>query len=153
YGDLRRYEVTAELVPGWKPDPNVDNPADVDEAVAVSEEHIDLEDPSADPWYQRYHANGSQFPTYANVGRRWVLNETGRYDAASYARSSGPFDTGRYEPWEPSDCSILDRKYGEDGELVEEPAAAWARLARPFLPCFSADANRRSLGVVAEASY
>jgi hypothetical protein len=108
-GDKRRYEVTVGLVPGWKADANLDvNPGDsgaVLAAMAYADAHdgvSDIETLQEDPYYQRYHTAGRKHSDYTAVGRRWVLNETGRYTRESYARSHGYYNAGRYAPWEPS---------------------------------------------------
>jgi hypothetical protein len=149
-GDVRRYEITTELIPGWKPDANVDRPANIDAAIAASTDHGENLN-ADDTWCQKYHPGGASFNAYANVGRRWVLNETGRYPAVDYARTSGHFGTSKYDPWEPADCSIVDRTF-VNGAWSEE-AVNWTRHPRPFQPCFSADAAGRSIGVVVEASF
>jgi hypothetical protein len=150
-GDTRRHEVTVQLVPGWKPDAAVDVPADPDTAVQTAEAHLGSDSPQDDAWFQKYCASGISFPSYANVGRRWVLNETGRYRSSEYARSSGYFTTAKYTAWAPSSCSIVEKTYVNGAWVTQN--AAWTRMPRPFLPCFSADINGRSLGVVVEASF
>jgi hypothetical protein len=154
HGDVRRYEITTELVPGWKPDANVDVPADVDAAVDASTAHGENLDPD-DTWCQKYHTSGALFHNYADVGRRWVLNETGRYLASLYARSSGHFASSAYTPWEPSSCSITDTRIADDmsTDTVAVASGEWSRLPRPLKECFSADSSGRSYGVVVEASF
>lgn len=151
YGDIRRHEITADLVPGWRPDANVDRPANVNAAIAASEVHINSTTPQTDAWFQKYHNCGSSFSAYANVGRRWVLNETGRYASADYARATGYYVSSKYSPWNPSACSIVERTY-VNGEWTQQPAE-WTRHPRPFQNCFSADAADRSLGIVVEVSF
>lgn len=160
-GDIRRHEVTVQLVPGWEPDDSVDRPTDVDAAIEASQAHWGSDSPEDDAWFQKYHRAGSKFAGYmdgetsvkgfANVGRRWVLNETGRYQASAFARATGYFVASKYSPWEPSDCSIVERAF-INGSWTEA-TADWTRIPRPFQPCFSADADGRSLGVVVEASF
>lgn len=157
HGDIRRYEITAELVPGWKPDDHIDCVASVETETQFATAHIGLsgDDRAADPWYQRYCPNGVQFSYFSNVGRRWVLNETGRYLAAVFGRASGAFTADLYAPWEPSDSAITDSVVAVDGTVsrVYVDSGEWARLSRPLMPCFSADANKRSYGVVVEVTF
>lgn len=160
-GDVRRYEITAELVPGWEPEANLDNVATEGQAAALAycEAHLDLaSDPDEladDPWYQAYHSAGSDFYNHRDVGRRWVLNCSARYTAELFARTVGPFDADAYVPWEPSDCAITDTSIGEDGNVQTTPVASgvWTYRPRPFLPCFSASADKRSIGIVLELSF
>lgn len=165
-GDVRRYEITTELVPGWPPDSNLDNIVGEEAILAnlvYAEKHlppIDTEALVADPWYRQYHRSGDQSAMYANVGRRWILNTSGRYRATgaipadSYARTSGHFTAARYAMWEPTNCGIRDRII-EDGAVTTKAVEAgqWARRPRPFLPCFTADRQRTSLGIVVQVSF
>jgi hypothetical protein len=156
-GDVRRYEVTMELVPGWAADANLDDVENVATAKAYAEAHWNLqpEELADDPWYQRYHPNGSLFRNYRAVGRRWIKNTSGRWPAADYAREGAPYTEDAYKLWEPSDCQITDSLVDETGAVVTravEPRT-WAYRPRPLLPCFSADAAKRSLGIVLEFSF
>ncbi len=164
-GDVRRYEITTELIPGWKPDENLDNISGseaIQTAIDYAEAHLPPtsgEDLLEDPWYNKYHKNGVSAPEYANVGRRWILNTSGRYKADDgfgngYARTVGPFDSDAYAPWDPTRCGIKNAVL-EDGTLSYRNVAAgsWVRRPRPFLPCFTADIQRTSLGIVVQVSF
>jgi hypothetical protein len=81
-GDVYKFEITAELVPGWKDDdlvPDTENLYFTD-AELMAEDNPDIYD-----FYKYYHQRGSSFKP--SVGRLWVLNETGRF-------SELPFDRG-----------------------------------------------------------
>ncbi len=169
-GDIKRYEITAQLLPGWMPDSehHLDDVVDEDAEVEYSLAHHDCASPeevAEDPWFQRFHKSGSLFEKYAIIGRRWVLNETGRYigsrgegeeEELIYARQTGWFNTERYVPWGPATSYINDSMIDPDtGDVVEVriPNKHWSRRPRPFQPCFSADAARQSMGIYVEFSF
>ncbi|HUT12910.1 MAG TPA: hypothetical protein VMY42_20610, partial [Thermoguttaceae bacterium] len=159
-GDVRRYEITAELVPGWKPNSHLDNVAEenVEDELEFAELHWYAGTPDelqSDPWYTYFHKAGGDFELYAHIGRCWVLNETGRYRADDYARTIGPFNADRYAPFEPSDCQITDRVIDDQGnpEVVDVETGAWVRKPRPLQPCFAADELKRSMGIWVDFSF
>jgi hypothetical protein len=165
-GDIRRYEVTVNLVPGWEPDANVDDVADTQAALDFAEAHwgcSDNEELSEDPWFLKYHKGGRYFHNYANVGRRWVLNETGRYRGDKYGREAGLYKTDEstdaYAPWTPDKADItdtaIDLTAGHEGEVKEVDVEddGWAYLPRPLRPCYTADSDGRSLGIVVEVCF
>ncbi|GMU22834.1 MAG: hypothetical protein AMXMBFR13_29180 [Phycisphaerae bacterium] len=158
-GDVRRYEVTLNLTPGWKPDSNLD--IDTGDAeliktkVKEAEAHHHLEGTAldADTWFRRYHKQGKAFHLYSDVGRRWVLNETGFYKPWLYARDYGPWGEQAYVPWEPSSAGLWDNYIDDDGNEQQRAILSWARVGRPLSECFSADAEHRSYGIVVEVTY
>jgi len=158
-GDVRRYEITAELVPGWEPDENLDDVAaeDFDTKLDAANAHVDLalegSELTSDAWYRKYHRQGAEHRSYRAVGRRWVLNTSGKYLPADYARETGPFGEDAYATFQPGDCGITDSVINADGQRVDLSVSAWVPRERPFLPCFSADAEGRSLGVYVEVSF
>jgi len=157
-GDIKRYEITSQLVPGWVPDDNLDDVADVETAIEYALAHHDCGDPeevALDPWFRQYHKSGAMHERYRVEGRRWVLNETGRYRAAEYARQTGHFVADRYTPWGPETVALNDTAIDQAGEVVGIPVlnAHWSRRPRPFQPCFSADAMRQSMGIYVEFSF
>lgn len=145
-GDVKRYELTLPLVPGWLPTANLDNVAPASrkysKGLALTPDTVKaLGDRAAThPWYMRYHRDGSLFAQYANVARLWVLNEDGSYAAASYNRNA-PFDD--YRPFDFS--TVLDASEAQPG--------AWSRRVRPLMSTISVGANGQSLGVVVEVSF
>ncbi len=100
-GPRKQYECTFELSPGWDP------------YTATSR------------WRDVVRTTSSDWPRFANVYRKWVLNEDGRYGQ---------------DPWnlEVHDFSPIS---ADDFFL---PAA------RRLLPCISADEAGASLGIVVE---
>lgn len=157
-GDVRRYEITQELIPGWEPDAKLDDVANLESAVAYAEAHLDLtgDELLADEWFSRYHRAGGEHHKYRDVGRRWVMNASGRYTAADYARTGGPYQAAMYDPpWDPADCEITDTRIAADGsvETVAVSRGGWTRRPRPFLPCFSASPDKRSLGIVVDLTF
>jgi len=101
-GERKRYESTFTLQPGWE------------------------ESLGTDRWRDTTRTYGDNFTGLADVYRKWVLNEHGRY-------SDGPWGLDAY------DFSPLSN---EDFPL---------RVARRFLPCLSADESGASLGVIVES--
>ncbi len=84
-----RFEFTADLVPAW-----ID--ADLVPDTTGGNEHLyfttadlqQLTDPDAETFYKYYHPRGSEFRRH--VGRRWSLNESGKYSTAP------PWQTDKY---------------------------------------------------------
>jgi len=91
-----RFEFTAELVPGWF-DADLDpDTSDNNKNLFFTEADLqELTDPNWKSYYRRYHPRGSSFRH--EVGRKWCLNETGRYSFAPYDRGP-PFDFARVIP-------------------------------------------------------
>ncbi|HOW19121.1 MAG TPA: hypothetical protein PLC79_08795, partial [Phycisphaerae bacterium] len=158
-GDVMKWEITTELLPGWLPDPHLDDvaPENVENEVTYASIHLapgmSEEEIAADPWYAAYHRRGSEFHLHQEVGRRWVLNETHRY-FGDYARTT-VFDADKYRGWEPSDCNITEEYVTAAGDIATRPvpAGSWARIGRPLDDCLSADREGRSLGVYIEFSF
>jgi len=155
-GAVQKFEITDLLVPGWEPDSNLDDVADLETAQDYAAEHLDLtgDELTADPWYNNYHRGGVFFHTNRHVGRRWVLNTAGLYPGSVYARTNPPFIDAMYDTWEPSGCAIKEKYIDDDGAVAERAVdvGGWCYRIRPFLPCFSADAGRRAVDVEVEFS-
>ena len=100
-GGRKRFEATLSLQGGW--------------------------DPQVIPsrWRDTVRSLSGDWPTYADVFRKWVLNEHGWY--------SGP-------PWQLPVCDF--QAVSADDFLVQAP--------RPLLPCLSTSPAGQSLGVVVE---
>ncbi len=77
-GGVQKYEATFELVPGWLDDDLVPDT----ETLYLSDMEIKIaENPNSYDYFKYYHPKGSEFKP--EVGRKWVLNETGNYSASS----------------------------------------------------------------------
>jgi len=102
-GAPSRFEFTAQLVPAW-PDANLepDTSGNNNEHLFLTEAEIqEKEDPELESFYKYYHVKGSQFRR--DVGRKWALNESGRYSTGDYDRGV-PFDFS----------SVIDSVYTKD---------------------------------------
>jgi hypothetical protein len=145
-GDVRVYEMTVPLVPGWLPTTDLDNvdPPDREAAksLALTPEIISWlgDDAELYEWYRRYHKNGSLFDQYRDVARTWVLNEDGHYDGATYNRNA-PFDD--YHPFDFSTVA---------GASVTT-AGQWTRRPRPLQTTITVDTNGQDFGVYVEVSF
>lgn len=145
-GDVKRYELTVPLWPGWRPTASLDNVAPesrtaakmlalTPDVVSALGENVVLYD-----WYRRYHRDGAFHHQHSDVGRLWVLNEDGSFDASTYNRNP-PFDV--YKAFDFS--TVLDRSETQPG--------SWSRRVRPFAPSLTRSPEGRSLGVHVEVSF
>jgi hypothetical protein len=145
-GGVKAYEMTVPLVPGWLPTEHLDNVAPQDRTaakeLALTPEQVDKLGDLAEQseWFRRYHRRGSEFGRHRYVGRLWVLNEDGRFDAATYNRNA-PFDD--YRPFEFS--------------TVAEPEIArlgsWSRRSRSLLGSVTRSESGGRYGVHVEVSF
>lgn len=145
-GNVKRYEFTLPLVPGWVPEANLDNvdPADRDaaKAVVIPESLIPLlgEDPNNFDWYRKYHRFGNDFAQFKDVGRKWVLNEAGTYDPATYNRNA-PFDNYQVFDW----STVADNFVAAPGQ--------WTRRKRRFFDSITRAFKEKGTGVYPEVSF
>jgi len=85
-----RFEFTAELVPGWLDADIIPDTSDGNANLFFTEADLqEMTDPNSKSYFKYYHPRGAAFRH--KVGRKWVLNETGRYSSARYDRGV-PFD-------------------------------------------------------------
>ncbi len=135
-GSPHRFEFTAELIPAWlesefAPDSEnlFFNEADL-QAISSPDDH---------DFYKYYHIRGSNFKR--DVGRKWTLNETGKYsDSTTYDRGM-PFDFA--DVLEPG--HILDSQTGR---------RLYAPFNRPLLGCLTFDKDTlNSVGIKVEFSF
>ncbi len=144
-GDVKRYELTLPLVPGWLPTAGLDDvPAGEQEQVklaALTPEQVAALGDQADQnaWFRRYHRGGSEYNNHADVGRLWVLNEDGACAGAAFNRNP-PFND--YRPF-------------DFGTVFEDPQVGrdWMRRARPLRSCVSLGADGQPLGVWVQVSF
>lgn len=91
-------EIGAGLVPAWK-DSQMGWTVSASQKIfythaEIKEIRTDGDDPNDKTFFSRHHPAGSSFNTYKDVGRKWALNETGRYNHSDYDRDSS--DPGVY---------------------------------------------------------
>jgi hypothetical protein len=145
-GDVKRYEMTLPLCPGWIPRDGLDNVAlagrAAAKAMALTPEQVRALGDRAETsfYFRRYHRHGSEFKLDNDTGRLWVLNEDGYYDAALYNRNA-PFNN--YRPFDFS--TVADATVTSPGE--------WMRRPRRLLPPISRSSDGRRLGVWVEISF
>ncbi|MCE5186085.1 MAG: hypothetical protein LLF76_08175 [Planctomycetaceae bacterium] len=131
------FEATFELVPAWKDDDLVPDTDD------LYQRESDLQQPDADPeqysFYQKYHVSGSLF--MRDVGRKWALNESGKYtDALTYNRGVR-FDFN----------TVCDAGLVASGDPLRRNYAPFERV---FKPCLTLDKDTlNSMGVKVEFSF
>ncbi len=133
------FEFTAELVPAWldsdlTPDTSESNAHLFFTDAALQEET----NPDRLDYVKNYYPKGSQFKR--DVGRRWSLNESGRYSTeATYDRGI-PFDF----------ADVIEDKYikGPDDHRVYAP------FNRQLLPALTVDKESlNSIGIKIEISF
>ncbi len=134
-----RFEITAELVPAWLDTNLTPDTSSSNANLFFTEADLqDQTDPNSKDYYKYYHPRGSSFKR--NVGRRWTLNEAGRYsDETTYDRGM-PFDFSTVIPAE----RIIDA----DGKR------RYAPFNRQLLPCLTLDEDSlNSVGIKVEFSF
>jgi hypothetical protein len=145
-GDVKRYEVTLPLAPGWLPRDGLDSVGIDDRQAAKIQALTPAQveslgtDAEGSLWYRRYHRQGSLFKYDSDVSRLWVLNEDGGYDSDLYSRHA-PFDD--YSPFDFS--KVMDSSVTAPG--------AWTRRPRRLLPTITTTSDGRVLGVWIEISF
>jgi len=145
-----RVEFTAELVPGWLDTLLIPDTTGTDlENLYLTEAEIsDLTDPNSKDYYKFYHTRGDNF--LRDVGRKWVLNETGLYSGGSYDRGM------------PFDFTTIDARgdiYDSQGRAIKclkdtEGKRNFGPFRRKLLPCLTVDKDSlNSVGIVVEFSF
>lgn len=138
-GAPHRFEITAELVPAWldtdlTPDTSAGN-----ENLFITEAALqEMTDPNSKNYYKYYHPRGSSFKR--DVGRKWALNEAGRYSKTSAHDRGMPFDF----------ATVIDDFYIKDSNGKRNYAA----FNRQLLPCLTIDkGSLNSIGILLEFSF
>lgn len=145
-GDVRRYEMTVELVPGWIPRNHLDNVLSTyraaARAMAMTPSQVDMagEDAASELWFRMYHRRGSDFKYHGDVSRLWVLNEDGGFPGALYNRN---FPWHDYQAFDFSSVA---------GSSVLAPGG-WMRRRRRLWPCVSRSNEGQEPGVWVEISF
>ena len=134
-GAPHQFEITAELVPAWLDSnfsPDVNN-------LFFTEADLQAEDSPDDyDFYKYYHPRGSNFRR--DVGRKWTLNESGRYSSASSYDRGMPFNFADVIPAD----HILD---GSGRRL-------YAPFDRQLLGCLTFDKDTlNTVGIKVEFSF
>ncbi|HIJ66816.1 MAG TPA: hypothetical protein HPP51_00835 [Planctomycetes bacterium] len=139
-GGVHRFEFTAELVPAWQDSLlEPDTSGESNENLFFTEADLQqLDDPAEKSVYNYYHTRSPSLRR--NVGRKWALNESGRYTGSgSYDRGS-PFDFS----------SVMPADLVLDGEGQKR----YAPFTRRLLNCLTADTDSLgSIGIKVEFSF
>lgn len=138
-GSPHKFEFTAELVPAWK-DSNLapDSSDNYDNLYFTDADLQSITNPDSKSFYKYYHPRGSQFKR--DVGRKWALNEAGRYSASGTYNRGMPFDF----------ATVIDSKYIKD----EAGERTYGPFNRQLLPCITADKDSlNSVGYKLEFSF
>ena len=86
-----RFEFTAELVPAWLDSYLVPDTTETNANLFFTESELQLlTDPNSKSYYKFYHPRGSIFQR--EVGRKWSLNESGKYSIAGTYDRGMPYD-------------------------------------------------------------
>ena len=139
-GAPQRFEFTAELVPAWLDD---DLEPDTSESYAnlffTESDLQNMVDKNSKSYFKYYHPRGDDFRR--DVGRKWSLNESGRYSKADTYNRGVPFDFIDIVP----DEYIIDSDTGK---------RLFAPFRRQLLPCLTIEKNSlNSIGIVVEFSF
>ncbi|MDH4203675.1 MAG: hypothetical protein OEV87_12405, partial [Phycisphaerae bacterium] len=128
-----RFEFTAELVPAWD---DTDLTPDTNNLFFTENELLEDTNPDQYTFYKYYHTRGSDFKR--DVGRKWALNESGKYTAA--------YDRGAVFDF----STVIDAVEVQD----KEGKRLFGPFNRTLLPCLTFDAeDLNSVGILVEFSF
>lgn len=141
-GAPEKYEFTAELVPAWlDSDFTPTEAAGYPDLFKTEAELAAMTAPDTLDFYQYYHTRGSAFKR--DVGRKWTLNEAGKYSGGDYDRGQ-PFDFS----------SIIDNLYETFPSNPDEKRYLFGLYNRKLLPCLTFDKDDlNSVGIKVEFSF
>jgi len=145
-GAPHRFEFTAELVPGWLDDDLEPDTSNNNAALFFTDAKLqELTDKNDKTFYKYYYPRGAEFRR--DVGRKWVLNESGAYtDGATYDRGM-PFDFSAK-----NESGI--RYVPEDYILDSSRRRLFAPFNRQLLPALTVDKDDiSSVGIKVEFSF
>ncbi len=139
-GAPHRFEFTAELVPAWLDERLEPDTSDGNINLFITESDLQaLTDKNEKSFYKHYHSRGSEFRR--NVGRKWVLNESGRYSNPDTYNRGHVFDFAEIVPEE----YIIDTDSGK---------RLFAPLRRQLLLCLTLDKDSlNSVGIKVEFCF
>lgn len=135
-GSPHRFEITAELVPAWLDE---DLEPETEGSLYLTEAQLqDITNPNDYNYYKHYHVRGESFKRA--VGRKWALNESGRYTNENDYDRGTPFDFSE----------VIPEKYIKN----KKQKRLFAPYRRQLLPCLTLDKeNLNSVGIVVEFSF
>lgn len=140
-----QFEITAELVPAWK-DTDLHLATAITDLYKTESELQALTDPDALDFYKYHHALGSLF--LRDVGRKWSLNESGKY-------TGGDYDRGVLFDFTATAVGIPST-YLRGPNTIEYPDGKkfFAPFNRRFLPCLTFDKDSlNSAGIRLQWSF
>jgi len=138
-GAIDRFEFTAELVPAWLDDDLVIDDSDSYANLFVTESDLaDVENKNVHDYYKYHHSSGQVFTR--DVGRKWSLNESGKYSSSSTYNRGMPFDF----------ATVIEPAY----ILDSTGKRLFAPFNRQLLSCLTIDKDSlNSVGIKVEFSF
>jgi hypothetical protein len=149
-GAPHRFEITAELVPAWLDADLVPDTSEDNANLFFTEAELqEFTDKNLKDYFKKYHPRGSAFRR--NVGRKWALNESGRYtNAATYNR--GPLFNFANDTEAPAGrCGRIPDEYIKRKGSIKR---FFAPYRRQLLNCLTLDKDSlNSIGIVVEFCF
>jgi len=138
-GSPDRFEITAELVPAWFDEDLIPDTSQENANLFFIEAELqEMTNPNGKDYYKYYHPRGNSF--LRDVGRKWALNESGRYSPSSSCDRGMPFDFK----------DVIPAKYILDSNGYR----LFAPYNRRLLPCLTVDeTDLNSVGIKVEFSF
>jgi hypothetical protein len=144
-GAPHRFEITCELVPAWLDDDLEPDTSEENANLFLTDAELQkLTDKNSKDYFKKYHPRGSAFRR--NVGRKWALNESGRYtNADTYNR--GPL----FNFAGPEGSPLIPAEYIIGGKPEKR---LFAPYRRQLLNCLTIDKDSsNSIGIVVEFCF